>query len=245
MRQDLDLKLVWLAALAATVFYSLLLVFAYPAIGFDMHVRYAPMAEAFAACNWQQAFHPRFGLSFTCLTGPLVALTGMGGRAACLVVSAALWCFASVPLFAVLRRLFGRETAWWSVGVLLVAFTYLYMAGEGRRDTGRILGFAWMALGFVRTFRDPSAPTNPVAGSLWMAAGLLLTMTLKVDGIPTGSILLAVYAALCLRRRLLAALVAPVVAWALSIAASTLLVHSFTGHWLPFLQLIRFLGRWL
>ena len=53
----------------------------------DVVARYAPAAEAFAAGDWQYAFHPRFGVYFTAFSGIFVWLTGVDGVIACKIVS--------------------------------------------------------------------------------------------------------------------------------------------------------------
>ena len=57
----------WLLAAAATV-AAVALASLFPLIGTDTLCRYAPMAEAFAAGEWNEAFHPRF-----CVGMPTVA----------------------------------------------------------------------------------------------------------------------------------------------------------------------------
>ena len=67
------------AAAAAVVAFCL------PLAATDTLCRYAPMAEAFAAGDWANAFHPRFGVGGTVVAGLFALLPGFDGFTACAV----------------------------------------------------------------------------------------------------------------------------------------------------------------
>jgi len=105
----------------------------------DIALRYAPMAEAFAAGEWTYAFHPRVPILYPVLCGALVRAGGMTGFAAARLVSVVCFAAAVFPLFRIMKRLFGEQTA---TGVLLIYIVnpfILRLSGTGLRENLKCL----------------------------------------------------------------------------------------------------------
>ena len=78
----------------------------------DVALRYAPMAEHFAAGNWQFAFHPRCQLLHTSVAGIFAFLLDCDGFSACRISAFFFFCLCIIPLFFLMRRIFGCKVAW-------------------------------------------------------------------------------------------------------------------------------------
>lgn len=199
----------------------------------DSVARYAPMAEAFAHGDWSLAFHPRFGVLFQVLSGCVVLLTGIDGARSLQIVGFGFLSLSIVPIWCIARRLFGVRIAWLSVVLLFFGDDFFRYALDGLRDSGKCLAFALLGLGAVER------------SSLWYGVGLFILISLASYCFAVGTVFLfawLVYA--CVRRDWRVAAF-PFVGWALSTASVTLMVHFFTGHWLPAPHYIRYLGQWL
>ena len=72
----------WVAVVLATL-AAVLIAAMVPLISTDTLCRYAPMAEAFAESNWEEAVHPRFCVGMPVLSGLVRRLTGLDGLASC------------------------------------------------------------------------------------------------------------------------------------------------------------------
>lgn len=232
-----DARKVWCAAIGYWIVTSFLCCWLYPAMISDTCARYAPMAEYFARGEWTYAFHPRFGVLFQVLTGLAVKCLGVGGDCATQIVSIGFLAFAAIPLWFVVRELFDVKTAWWAVAIVLVSEDLARYAFDGLRDSGKCLCFALMALGVVR--RE----------SFWYGLGLFMFVSLVSYGFAVSSILLLGWCLFAFRGQpfgvCLKGMAWPVAGFALGTALVVLLIHEYTGHWLPSPHYIRFLGRWL
>lgn len=234
-----ETRRVWLAAIAYWAVLSLACAWLYPVLMKDSITRYAPMADAFARGDWTLAFHPRFGVLFQVLSGSVAWLSGLSGEKAVQVVAAGMLALSGVPLFFMVKRLLGSRVAWWSLALLFVADDLVRYAMDGLRDPGKCLVFALLGYGAVA--RRPSA----------FAAGLFVFVTLFAYGFAVSSVLLfawcAVVVACAARGRDLGmpaarAVALPVVGWSLGVAAVTVMVHAYTGHWLPAPHYVKVLG---
>ena len=241
MEKDRDNRTVWLIALAACAVYGALAYFFVTPRSTDMVLRYAPQADAFARGDWYHAFHPRQGTIFQLLTGSLCFLTGMAGNKACQLVAVLSWCVATVPLFALARRLFGRQVAFVSVALYLGNVDLAFLSFEGWRDNLRILPTLMVALGFLLTF-GTGENLLPRRGCALVGLGMAALAMLRVDSFVICSLALAVYAALCLARRRWTEPLVAVAGWALGTLVQCVMVHAYTGWWVPVPQAIRFLG---
>lgn len=233
-------KKIWLVAVAYWLLGSVLICLLSPLTIADSTARYAPMADAFARGDWYFAFHPRFGVLFQCLAGSISYLTGLRGDQSCQVTSLLFLSLAAVPLWHLAKALFGERVAWWSVVALLVCDDFTRYALDGLRDVGKCLAFALLGLGAVRQ------------KSLWFGLGLFVLVTLVSYGFAVASALLVLWYGyrLLLVPRPLSLIphpssLIPFLCYSLAVAAVTVMVHAYTGHWLPAPHFISIFGRWL
>ena len=237
-----ETRQVWFAALAYWVVFAILATLLYPVTMSDSITRYAPMADAFARGDWMKAFHPRFGVLFSVLSGSLAALTGMSGEHAIQVTGIGFLALSGVPIFFLVKRLFSSRIAWMALVLLFVSDDLTRYAMDGLRDSGKCLAFALMGYGIVA--RRP----------IWMGFGLFMLISLFSYGFALGSVLVFVWCVgvliVAMRKKVFDGEVCwsilwPSLGWALGTAAVTILTHAYTGHWLPAPHFIKFLGGWL
>lgn len=216
-------------AVVVFVLYAILAVAFYPRTDYDAINRYAVMAEEFADGNFKMAFHPRFGVFFQVLTGTLCWMTGIPGLVSCQLLSTAGWCFAAIPLWHFARRLGGVGCAWWSVFLLFIVPEYLDYAGTGLRDGVKVFAFATIAYGCVFS-------------RIWLAVGIFILVTLRVDGMAIGFVYVAVYAAyqLIFKKRF-RGLVLPAAALCLGLACDSWMCYCYTGYFVPCVHCLRLL----
>ncbi len=225
---------IWLVSLAFFAAYSGLVLFVYPAFSPDVVTRYAPMADELARGNWMLGFHPRFGVLFSTLTG-LVAACGIRGDHACQIVSILFLSLSAVPIWHLARKLFGETVAWWTVALVLLCDDFARYAADGLRDTGKCLAFALLGWGAVS------------GRARWFALGLFVLATLVSYGYAVAVVLLFGW---CLLRAFCrpfswGGFAAPIGAFAVATALQIMMVHAYTGHWVPQPHFIRLLGGWL
>lgn len=228
------MRKIWIVAIGYGLLMSALVCLLYPCMISDTMVRYAPMADAFARGDWELAFHPRFGVLFQCLAGSVARLTGLHGDCACQVVSTFFLALSAVPVWFLVRELFGERVAWYAVAAVLVCDDFARYAMDGLRDVGKCLAFALLGLGAVKE------------RAVWFALGLLVLSTLVSYGFAVSVALAfgwcAYYGAVRREWRMCAL---PLFAVALGTAAVTVMVHHYTGHWVPAPHYIKVVGRWL
>lgn len=224
---------IWLTAIGYWIAVSLLCCLLYPLMMSDSTARYAPMADHFACGDWNLAFHPRFGVLFQVVSGAICMLPGIGGDRAVQIAAIGLLALSAVPLFFLVRELFGVRVAWWSVALLLVADDFTRNAFDGLRESGKCLGFALLGYGAV------------ARKSGRYALGVFVLATLTSYGFAVASALVFGWTAYFAFRREWRQLVLPALGWVLGTAAVVALTHAYTGHWLPSPHYIKFLGGWL
>lgn len=226
--------LVWITTILLTALFVTIAATRFISIcGWDVLVRYAPMADAFAEGRWVDAFHPRTCVLFQTLSGSLAYLLGISGLTACKVVAVSCWGMSFPALYAVLRRVFDDVTAYFG-SLLLYASVELYQyAGDGWRDDCRILPTLLLLLGFQLT---------GFAAAWAMAAGVFFSITLRVDCFPIATVLLAAFGCLALKRKRLMLVVPPLVAWVLATVLVSWVVWYRTGWFLPAPHYIPFFG---
>lgn len=207
----------------------------HPLAALDTFSRYAVMAEAFAAGNWNEAFHPRFGVGFPTLSGSLSWLTGLDGYRSCTAVSTFVWALGMVPLFRLTRRIFGETAAWFAVILYAICPQTLIWGFKGFRDTFRITGVLLMVSGVIGRRFD-------VRSGLWEAlAGFALLTLSRGDAVLQALALVAVFACVDLFRLKTWLLV---MGAALILQPSCWLVWSWTGRWVPVYEAVWVLRRW-
>lgn len=120
----------------------------------DVHLRYAPMAEEFAAGEWAYAFHPRIPPFLPVLGGCFVKLFGISGFSG--VKLAGLLCFslmftALIPLF---RRIFDLRTTI-TAGILAMFLSpLLRLVFAGLREPAKGVFFIWAAYCLIRLWQE-------------------------------------------------------------------------------------------
>ena len=144
----------------------------------DVATRYAPLAEEFAKSNFQNAFHPRFGIFFSGLAGMIVYLTELDGFRACQAAAIILYLLAAFPVYWLTCRIWNKRVATYNVVLYLMYSHLLRLAWEGLRDTGKTLGFMLMSYGIITIAQEYSKKR----GYLSLAIGGAILVTIKGDG---------------------------------------------------------------
>ena len=228
-----DSRKIMLVAIGYWIVVSALCCWLYPLMMSDATARYAPMADHFAAGDWALAFHPKFGVLFQVLSGSICWVLGVSGDKAVQIAAIGLLALSAVPLFFLMRKVFGAEIAWWAVALLLVSDDFTRNSFDGLRESGKCLGFALLGGGAV------------LRKSGWYALGLFVLITLTSYGFAVASVAVFGWMVCFLWTRDFRQLPLPILGWALGTAAVVVLTHAFTGHWLPSPHYIKFLGGWL
>jgi hypothetical protein len=226
-------KSVWIVAVCFWIFFSLISCVTYPVMMSDSVARYAPMAEAFAEGDWNLAFHPRFGVLFQVLSGCVVKVTGLDGARSLQIVGFGFLSLSVVPIWCITRRLFGVRVAWLSVILVFFGDDFFRYALDGLRDSGKCLAFALLGLGVVER------------NSLWYGIGLFILISLASYCFAVGTVFLFVWCVYACIRSNWRIVVLPVLCWLAATVSVTVMVHSYTGHWLPAPNYIRYIGHWL
>ena len=224
---------VWGVATVLWVLASAFFTLCYPVWTPDVVVRYGPMADAFAAGDWEMAFHPRFGVLFQVLAGVVRRIAVFDGLQSCQCVAAGFWAYSLVPLWAVAKKVFGYRTALLCSAFLIVAPTPFGLALDGLRDDGRLFAMLLCAWAFLER------------RTLAMAAGVFVLLTLRIDSYAIGTVLAAVWCIRAAAEKEWRKILLPAASWAAGTAAVVAMVHHYTGHWVPAIQYIKYLGRWL
>lgn len=222
--------LVWWVVAAYWLVASVLSYLAYPVLMSDTMARYAPMADAFARCDWFHAFHPRFGVLFPVLAGSIARLPGIDGSQSVQIAAFLMHALAAVPVWYVSRRLFGRAVAWWAMALFLVNADLCVYCMDGLRESAKSLGFALIALGVCDR------------RSALFGLGLFVIVTSFSYCFAVASVLLVAWCVYFAANREWRRIPLAVAGWLLGSAAATYMVHAYTGHWLPAPQFIGFLG---
>lgn len=153
--------------------------------------RYCPMADAFRAGCWENAFHPRISPLTPCLGGICVLLTGLDAFSALKLVSSLAFALTVFPLYGIFRRFLDPVPA--RIGILMAAFASMSLryASSGMRDSTKGLLFILCVFLLLRIFDDKRRLRN----YLYLgAAGALLALTRTECPVYTGMFLLAAFA---------------------------------------------------
>lgn len=224
-------KRVWGVAIPGWVLLSALCWWLYPPTMSDTMSRYAPMADAFARGEWYLAFHPRFGVLFQCVSGSL-AFLGLPGDVACQATAIGMLIVSAVFMWKVADRLFGLEAAWWTFGIVVLCDFFLNNSMDGLRESGKCLSLAFVAWGVVS------------GRSRWVGAGVFVLITIVSYGFAVATALLGTWAVWVFARGLSwRKLVWPGTGWSAGTVVCSLMVHAYTGYWLPVPHFIRFLEK--
>lgn len=200
---------------------SAIAIFVYPVLMSDTMNRYAPMADAFAAGDWFHAFHPRFGVLYSVLTG-LFATLGFRGDHACQIVSIGFLAFSAIPAWYVMRRIFDEKVACITAALILLMPEYFVFAIDGLRDTARILAVLLIAYTFITDKRP------------WvLAAGVFIMATLRTDMQLLAIIVVGAWAMISIRQKNYRAILLPLGSLLLGLVLCSIMVYAFTGVFLP------------
>jgi len=221
-------RIVWIIT-AAVVVAVMVLSALFPLIATDTLGRYAPMAEAFAAGEWREAFHPRFGIGMSVVSGIVCRITPLDGLSACALVSSAAWGLGAPFVWRIAARVFDRRTAWFAFVLYLICPQILLWGIEGLREPFKTLGALMM--------------TDALFGCLgrdrrwWIPAlvGAVMLVTFKPDAIPLCGCLIVACGFVERFGRGFAAVVAGASA---ALLPMCLLTWSWTGYWVPSVQFV-------
>ncbi|MCJ8329126.1 MAG: glycosyltransferase family 39 protein [Lentisphaeria bacterium] len=120
----------------------------------DVASRYAPMADAFAAGNWQYAFHPRTPILFPSLAGMLAYITGSSGFLACKIISCLFFALSIFPFYGIMQRLFSGKVAFVSTLLLVFCSHLARLSYTGLRDTLKGFAFILALYGLVLLYQN-------------------------------------------------------------------------------------------
>ena len=143
----------------------------------DAAVRYAPMAEAFAAGDWTYAFHPRIPPLLPCCAGIIVWLTGCSGFVAAKAVSILFFALCVFPLYGIFRRTFNENIARWGCVLLMFSSHFIRIAVSGLRDSGKGLAIMIACCAILGIWQQ----RTKLAGYFWCAAGAVLLSLTRGD----------------------------------------------------------------
>jgi hypothetical protein len=145
--------------------------------GNDMSSRYAPMAEAFASGNWRVAFHPRFGLLFSAVTGSISFLTGLSGFRSCQVAAIVFFWLTAFPLWSIYRRIWDERVAAAGCFLYLMSSFLTRYAYFGLRESWKTFGIALGVCGVLTVMQSP----NKWRGYLAVACGCAFLISIRGD----------------------------------------------------------------
>lgn len=209
---------------------SAIAILVYPVIMSDTMNRYAPMVDAFAAGDWFHAFHPRFGVLFSVLTGSFAAL-GFRGDHACQIVSIGFLAFSAIPAWHIMRRVFDEKVAYITAALILLMPEYFVYAIDGLRDTARTFAALLVAYTFISNKRE------------WvLALGVFIMATLRTDTQLLAIIVVGAWSILAIRQKNLRAIWLPIGSLMLGLALCSIMVYEFTGVFLPNAHAAIYLG---
>lgn len=209
---------------------SAIAVLVYPVLMSDTMNRYAPMADAFAAGDWFHAFHPRFGVIFSVLTG-VVASLGFRGDQACQIVALGFLSASAIPAWYLTRRVFDEKVASLTAALVVLMPEFFVFAIDGLRDCARSFAVLMVAYSFVAGKRS------------WvMAIGAFVLATLRVDTQLVGGLAVLAWVVTRLVKREYRMIILPLFAYILGILCCSAMVYGFTGYFLPNAQSVYLLG---
>lgn len=222
-------KLVF-SVIAYWIVVSAVAVLVYPVLMSDTMNRYAPMADAFAAGDWFHAFHPRFGVLFSVLTG-LWAMLGFRGDQACQIVALGFLSASAIPAWYLMRRVFDEKIASLTAALVVLMPEYFVFAIDGLRDCARTFALLMVAYSFVTLKRS------------WvMAIGAFVLATLRSDTQLIGGLALFAWVITCLVKRDYRMIFLPFLAYIVGLLLCSAMVYGFTGYFLPNAQAVIMLG---
>ncbi len=146
----------------------------------DLAERYIFMVQAALDGEWALAFHPRVPPAFPLFASAIAAVSGLAPFMACKLASLLAFSLAVVPLFHLLRQVFGKGSiAWWGVGAYLLCSYLSTLAFAGLRETLAALALLVYAYGLTGL---ASATTPRLMWTALTTGAVLLSLT-RIDGL--------------------------------------------------------------
>ena len=143
----------------------------------DVAVRYASMAEEFAAGNWAYAFHPRVPIFHSTVCGILVRLFGISGFTAAKIISVISYSLAVFPLYAVMKRVFDTRIAAGALFIYVVNPLMIRSSFGGLRESTKCL-LLIMMVHAILLIREK---THSGTGFLYLSASAGLAMITRSE----------------------------------------------------------------
>ncbi|MFA6714415.1 MAG: phospholipid carrier-dependent glycosyltransferase [Victivallaceae bacterium] len=152
----------------------------------DVVNRYAPMAEAFAQGNWQDAFQPKIPPLFVIVSGTFSYLFRVNGTVACELGSALFFALTVFPLMALMKKVYNYKYAFWATAMYILSSRLLRIAGMGLRDPAKCFFIVLAACGLIYFFQKRNW-----RGAVYCSlGGVGLTLT-RGDSLPFALLFLA------------------------------------------------------
>lgn len=223
-----DRKIVLVVTAAVSVAVAAFAAFC-PLFATDALCRYAPMAEEFAAGNWAEAFHPRFGVGMPVVSGLVCRFFGLNGLSACAVVASFAWAWGLFPVWLIADRLFGRRAAWFALVLYAICPQPLLWGLKGLREPFKLLGTLLMVEALL------SVRTGAWSAAVRAALGAVFLVSFKPDAILLCGILSVAFA---VADRFAKRSVALLAVFVLALQPMCWLTWVWTGCWLPSVQYV-------
>ena len=227
-------KLWMIAVIAVPVISAALFLASDPAD--DTLTRYIPMAEAFAAGDTEDAFHPRFGILFPVLSGTLIRL-GCSGFLACQLTGLLFFLTAALPLYGIFREFCRRQTA--LLGVMFYFFcSHLHrIFYAGLRENLKTFALALLVWGLLVLYRDAKSWKAAIAAGI----GGAMLASIRAEGFAFAACALLILIGYDLRRRCLrnGRSLTAVLLFLILLTPQLLLNYCWTGYPVPFSGYLR------
>jgi len=151
----------------------------------DVLSRYAPMAQAIAAGDWPEAFHPRSPFLFPALGAACIWLFHCGAFTGVKIASALCFLLTVFPLWKIFSSVFDRTTA--RIGCVLFVFCpyWLRLASSGLRAGAKLLFLIWAVWGLLELYRNRKS----VRGYLVAGAACGAMAAVRDDSLLIGAVL--------------------------------------------------------
>ena len=208
----------------------------------DVALRYAPMADAFAAGDFLYAFHPRVQSLHPLISGCICYLSGCPGFTGVQLSSLLFFGLCIFPLYNLLKTVFDRKIAEWGILLLPLASQVAQISVSGLRESHKMFALLLITLGIVTVFKE----REKYSGYLLTGIGCGLSFCIRIDLVlPSLCILLAAgvmaFAAQKNLKRPLTGLLAalPFFIW------ETAINFYISGHAVPGSHCLRFMREFL
>ncbi|MBR1951769.1 MAG: glycosyltransferase family 39 protein, partial [Lentisphaeria bacterium] len=137
-----------------TILLYLLQIFLRDAVLRDVALRYAPMAECFAAGDFRYAFHPRVQSLHPLISGCICYISGCSGFTGVQLSSLLFFGLCVFPLYNLLKTVFDRKVAGWGTLLLPLASQVAAISVSGLRESHKMFALLLITLGVVTVFKE-------------------------------------------------------------------------------------------